>query len=54
MDTKAKIILDLVMSLNVGNCGYICERVDHAISQYDQMVMARIITEEDRADEALG
>jgi hypothetical protein len=53
MDTKAKIILDLVLSLNVSNSGYICDRVDHVVSQYDQMVMAGIITEEDKADEAL-
>ena len=51
MDTKAKIILDLVLSLNKGNSGYIDERVRYAIEQYDKLVRAGIIVEEDKTDE---
>lgn len=48
MDTKAKIIFDLVLSLNKGNSGYIDDRVAHAIYQYDQLVRAGIIKEENK------
>lgn len=51
MDTKAKIIFDLVLSLNKGNSGYIDDRVAHAIYQYDQLVRAGIIVEESKTDE---
>lgn len=46
MDTKAKIIIDLVCSLNKGNSGYIDERVRYAIEQYNKLVEAGIIVEE--------
>lgn len=44
MDTKAKIILELVCSLNKGDCGYVDNRVKWAIDQYNQMVEAGVIT----------
>jgi hypothetical protein len=46
MDTKAKIIIELVCSLNKGDCGYVDRRVEWAIDQYNQMVKAGIIKEE--------
>jgi hypothetical protein len=48
MDTKAKIILDLVCSLNKGNSGYIDSRVRYAIEQYDKLVSQGIIVEENK------
>lgn len=48
MDTKAKIIIDLVCSLNQGNSGYIDERVRYAIEQYNKLVDAGIIKEENK------
>ena len=41
--TKADIILDLVMSLNLGNCGTIADRPNYAIEQYRRLVAAGII-----------
>ncbi len=43
--TKAEIILDLIMSLNRGNSGYIDERVRYACEQYNELVKAGIIKE---------
>jgi hypothetical protein len=51
MDIKAKIIIDLVCSLNKGNSGYIDERVRYAIEQYNKLVKAGIIEEDDNTDE---
>ena len=51
MDTKAKIILDLVLSLNRGNSYSIDKRVEAAIKQYDQLVKAGIIEEVGRTQE---
>lgn len=51
MDIKAKIIIDLVCSLNKGNSGYIDERVSYAIEQYNKLVRAGIIKEDDNTDE---
>jgi hypothetical protein len=45
--TKAEVILDLVMSMNRGNSGYIDERIRYACEQYDALVKAGIIEEED-------
>ena len=45
--TKAEIILDLVISLNTGDSGYINDRVPSAIYQYQQLVNAGIIEEEE-------
>ena len=45
--TKADIILDLVMSMNRGNSGYISERPRYTIEQYQQLVNAGIIEEEE-------
>lgn len=45
--TKAEIILQLVSSLNAGNSGYINERVDYAVHQYEQLVERGIIKEEE-------
>lgn len=45
--TKAEIILDLVISLNYGNSGYIAERVRYATEQYDKLVSAGVIEEEE-------
>ncbi len=40
---KVQIVLELVKSLNAGNCSYSNDRVDIAIKQYNQMVDAGII-----------
>lgn len=46
--TKEEIILKLVCSLNTGSCGYVDDRVRWAIDQYNQMVKAGVVTEEDK------
>jgi hypothetical protein len=46
MDTKAKIIIELVCSLNKGDCGYVDRRVEWAIDQYNTLVDKGIIKEE--------
>lgn len=51
MDTKAKIILDLVLSLNAGDSYYVDERVNVAIEQYEKLVKAGIIEEVEHAQE---
>jgi len=51
MDTKAKIILDLVLSLNRGNSYSVDKRVEAAIEQYDQLVKAGIIEEVEHTQE---
>lgn len=43
MDDRAKIILELVCSLNQGNVGYSGDRVDTAIRQYNLMIDKNII-----------
>ena len=45
--TKAEVILELVMSLNRGSCGYIADRPGYAIEQYRRLVEAGIIEEEE-------
>ena len=45
--TKADIILDLVLSLNVAGCGGANDRVNFAIKQYESLVNAGIIKEEE-------
>jgi hypothetical protein len=45
--TRAEVILDLVLSMNRGNSGYINDRVVEAIAQYQQLVNAGIIEEEE-------
>lgn len=45
--SKAAIILDLVISLNRSNSGYIDERVSYAISQHKQLVEAGVIEDTD-------
>ena len=45
--TKAEIILDLVISLNKGNSGYIDERARYATEQYNKLVATGIIEEEE-------
>lgn len=44
--TKADIILDLVLSLNRGDCGTIADRPGYAIEQYRRLVEAGIIEED--------
>lgn len=44
--TKADIILDLVLSLNRGDCGSIADRPYYAIEQYRRLVEKGIIKEE--------
>ena len=51
MDTKANIILNLVLSLNRGDCGTIADRPYYAIEQYERLVKKGIIKEEDKTDE---
>ena len=43
--TKADVILELVMSLNKGNSGYVDERARYAREQYDALVKNGIIEE---------
>jgi hypothetical protein len=50
MDTKAKIILDLLLSLNRGGCGTIADRPYYAIEQYERLVKKGIIVEESNTD----
>ena len=45
--TKAEIILQLVLSLNRGDSGGAYDRVSYAIAQYDRLVAAGIIKEEE-------
>jgi hypothetical protein len=44
---KAEVILELVLSLNRGSCGYIADRPSYAIEQYRRLVEAGVIEEED-------
>lgn len=41
--TKEEIIYELLISLNRGNSGYVGERVQNAIDQYQKLVRAEII-----------
>jgi hypothetical protein len=41
--SKAQIILELVESLNKGNCGTIADRPSYAIEQYTRLVIAGVI-----------
>ena len=43
--TKEEIILQLVLSLNRGNCGGAYDRVSYAIAQYERLVAAGVIKE---------
>ena len=43
MSEQAKIILELLYSLNKGNTGYAQDRVSMAVSQYNQLVLENII-----------
>ena len=45
--SKADIILDLVLSLNRGDCGTIADRPSYAIEQYRRLVEAGVIKEEE-------
>ena len=45
--TKQEIILQLVLSLNHGNSGSAYDRVSYAITQYERLVAAGIIKEEE-------
>lgn len=45
--TRAEVILELVVSMNRGNSDYVNDRVASAIYQYQQLVNAGIIEEED-------
>ena len=45
--TKQEVILRLVESLNRGNSGGAYDRVSYAIAQYDRLVAAGIIKEEE-------
>jgi hypothetical protein len=44
--TKAEVILELVLSLNKGDSGYIDERVSYAAEQYGKLVALGLIKEE--------
>lgn len=46
--TKEEIIVKLVCSLNVGNSGYIAERVRYATEQYARLVEEGIVVEENK------
>ena len=45
MVKKEEIIMQLLISLNQGNCGYIQDRVRYAIEQYNKLVSQKIIDE---------
>lgn len=49
--TKAEVILDLVISLNRGNSGYIGERVRYATEQYSKLVESGVIKETDQNED---
>ena len=42
---REEIIIQLLISLNQGNSGYIDERVKYAIEQYDKLVEEKILPE---------
>ena len=42
---KEELIIQLLISLNQGNSGYINDRVDYAINQYKKLVEKKIIIE---------
>ena len=44
--TREEIILQLLISLNQGNCSYANQRVDIAIEQYNQLVEKSVIEDE--------
>lgn len=50
MFTKEELILELLLSLNKGNSGYITDRVSHVIFQYEKLVEAGIIKEKIEGD----
>jgi hypothetical protein len=43
---KATVILELLKSLNAGSSGYVQDRVNYAIMQYNELVEKGIIKEE--------
>lgn len=43
--TREEIIFELLKSLNQGNSGYVGERADKAIMQYNQLVNRNVIVE---------
>ena len=42
--SKEELIIQLLISLNQGNSGYIQDRVRYAIEQYDELVREGIIS----------
>ena len=48
---REEIIMQLLISLNQGNSGYINERVRYAIEQYDKLVKEGIISKPSNIDE---
>ena len=46
--TKEEIILQLVLSLNRGNSGGAYDRVSFAIAQYERLVAAGVIKEDEQ------
>ena len=49
--TKEEIILKLVCSLNNGSSGYVQDRVQYAVAQYNELVKKGIIKESRQASE---
>lgn len=47
---KENLIIELLVSLNQGNSGYINDRVKYAIEQYNQLVENNIIIENQNKD----
>lgn len=45
MKSREDIIYELLLSLNQGNSGYINNRVQYAIEQYEELVSKGIIKE---------
>ena len=43
--SKEELIIQLLISLNKGDSGYINERVRYAIEQYDKLVKEKILPE---------
>ena len=48
--TKEEIILNLLFTLNKGNCGTIADRPYYAIEQYNRLVAKGIITEDETSE----
>ena len=47
---KQQIILDILKSMNMGNCSYSGDRVREAVLQYNKLVERGILSEEEETE----